>query len=97
MTIINKFKELPKEKQKEIIIFGIICLFSLAFLILSITLLSLGASDYKLFIKQVNPENQPNISVFVYGLFFSVLSLLSWVTIALYGNHVFNKKLMNQV
>lgn len=88
-------------KQKRIIVLWIICVIALIFLILAITLMSIGINDYKTFIDQwkLTNNNQqqdlPNISMFVYGCFFLVMTVLFLIVIVLYGNHTYNKKYIN--
>lgn len=66
-------------------------------------ILTLEDSDYNIFVsKQItffNNENQielnndlPNISMFVYGIFFIALSFLLIIALLLYGNSIYYKK-----
>lgn len=89
-------------KQKKVIVFSIICVLTLVFLVLAITFMIVGIDDYKTFVdawktqNTNNPTNIPNITMFVYGCFCLMMTIIFLITIALYGNHTFNKKYQNK-
>lgn len=97
-------KKIKFLKNKQIVIFYVMLSFLLTCLIIGIVLLAIGKNDYNLFvIKQIDFFNQkinqselnkalPDISMFVYGIFFIVLTILLIFATVLYGNSTFNKK-----
>lgn len=93
-------KNIFNSKQK--IIFSILITFLVISLIIGITLLAIGIDNYSNFVSQwktifesngSNNGNLPDITAFIYGIFFLVMSLLLAIASALYGNSLFNKKL----
>lgn len=97
----NKFIKLHKyyNNPKNVLIFYIGIILLVICLIIGITLLATGASEYSLFVSMVKATAKtelPNISKFIYGLFFTVMAFLLIITLVLFGNSTFNKKLNNQ-
>lgn len=93
-------KNIFNSKQK--IIFSVLITFLVISIIIGITLLVVGIDNYSNFVTQSKAmfENQtsdngnlPDITAFIYGIFFLVMSLLLAIASALYGNSLFNKKL----
>lgn len=106
----NKIIEWHKnfDNKKQLTAFYIMSFLFIAFLIISIILLTLGINDYNTFVsKQIvimgsnqtgsNNENLPDISMFVYGIFFVILAFLLLIALLLYGNSIFNKKYKKSV
>ncbi|UWD34355.1 hypothetical protein [Mesomycoplasma molare] len=77
------------------IIFYVLLAFVVSFLIIGITLVAIGVGDYQTFVKQTidQAKTKVNIVVFLYGLFFLVLTFLLAVVEGLLANSLFNKKL----
>ncbi|WPL38825.1 hypothetical protein [Malacoplasma iowae] len=101
----NKFIKLHKyyDNPKNVIIFYSFCLITFVFTIIGIVLTTIDANNYHNFIaiqKSIMQNSSssttltlPDITKFIYGLFFIVISIIMIIFCVLFGNSTFNKKL----
>lgn len=98
----TKFISLHKtyDKPWNVVIFYIVAILCLISAVIGITLTVLGHNDYAKFIeiqKYGLSVATPDITMFIYGLFFIVLTIIFMITLALFGNSTFNKKMHSNV
>ncbi|WP_027124006.1 hypothetical protein [Mycoplasmoides pirum] len=103
----TRFIQMHKHYDKpwNVIIFYVIVFLTLAFAIIGITLTVLGNNTYLEFVriqKEIigpNPPSPtpqlPDITMFNFGLFSIVFSILLIIASVLFGNSTFNKKIQN--
>lgn len=96
----NNFSSLVSKSKisKNSIIFYSMITFLIIFIALAISLLVTGSHDYSLFITATlkGDTNKPDIAKFIYGIFFTVMSIIFIIASILFGNSTFNKKLISK-